>query len=225
MGTSTGTYELPTLTIFPTPNTFHNITNPQVTVTCDHYRSNMSITLEQAQAELSKNDRQLIELQKRNAELQEIIKAQGGVVKSSKKKRSSEGVLKDSTNSNKKAKTVDPEKIATLATSVTRKIQGQISAKLKWKKSFARMKGGATKGARVEVVCQHPEVFEYIFSDATIKTGKDGKLSCTIKDEDEVYSLPFKGKSYQYSSASLQAPCSASFKDGALVFNFKYCID
>lgn len=177
-------------------------------------------TAKQAQVEFAKNEKSIAELQTRNSELEAIIEAKGGKVKRA---------LQDVSNaSNKKQKTVelDEIQIASQRSSVIRKVQGQISSKLKWKKSYSAMKSGDTKkGGRVEVVCKHPEVFERIFRGANIKTGKDGKLSCSFKTDDEVYSLPFKGKSYRYNSAELCAPCSASFKDGALVFSFKYGIE
>lgn len=109
--------------------------------------------------------------------------------------------------------------------SVTRKVQGQIRAKLKWKSSYEAMRTKDTKkGGRVEVVCQHPEVFGRIFEGTDIKTAKHGKLSCTFKTDDGVFSLPFKGKSYHYHLSKLRAPCSASFKDGVLTFSSKYSI-
>lgn len=184
----------------------------------------MSITLKQAQAELTKKDLQIAELQKQNAKLQAAMQAfQAGA------KRSVEYVSSDVATSNKKAKITGPtsDQIVSQSTSVTRKVQGQISSKLKWKpKTFPYMKGtGNTKGARVEVVCKHPHVFEHIFRGTAIKKGKDGKLSCSFKTQDEVYRLPFHAPSYRYSSASLRAPCSASYKEGALIFSFKYRID
>lgn len=177
-------------------------------------------TVAEAQAEFAKNEQQIAELQTRNSELEAIMAAKGSKVKRA---------LQDVSNaSNKKQKTValDETKIASQTSSVTRKVQGQIGAKLKWKSSYKAMRNNDTKkGGRVEVVCQHPEVFERIFEGADIKTAKDGKLSCTFKTDDEVFSLPFKGKSYPYNSSELRAPCSASFKDGALTFSFKYSIE
>jgi len=177
-----------------------------------------SLTLNDAQAEFAENEKLIAELQKRNAELEVIILSKGG--------KTNKRVLQDVSNaSNKKARpatelTVD--QICKQTAAVTRKVQGQISAKLKWKRSFSRMVG--TKGGRVEVVCKEPAVFEEIFKCATIKKGKDGKLSCAFKTDDEVAGLPFRGKSYPYSRAELRAPCSASLKDCALVFSFKYSV-
>jgi hypothetical protein len=84
-----------------------------------------------------------------------------------------------------------------------RTIQKLINDRLKWKNSYKYLKGGDTKGGRVEVVCNEPEVFERIFEGATIKKGKDGKLSCSLKSEDDVHkcNLKFKGKSYRYGSS------------------------
>ena len=107
---------------------------------------------------------------------------------------------------------------------VKRAIQGQINAKLKWKNSFRRIKGtGVKKGGRCEVVCNDPKVFEEIFGADNIKKTKD-KLSCSFKEDDEVYSLPFHGKEYRYDSAELRAPVTASLKDNALTFSFKFSI-
>ena len=65
----------------------------------------------------------------------------------------------------------------------------------------------------MEVVCTDPEVFERIFSGVTIKKGKDGKLSCSVKTNEEAdkwSNMPFSGKSYRYNSSVLSAPYSAS---------------
>jgi hypothetical protein len=120
----------------------------------------------------------------------------------------------------------DEAKLEKAANGVIRKIQGQINARLKWKNSFKAMKNSdVTKGGRVEVPCPDPAVFEKIFQGhADIKKGKDGKLSCTFKEEDEVSSLPLHGKSYRYNSSELRAPCSATYKDHAITFSFKFCI-
>lgn len=105
-----------------------------------------------------------------------------------------------------------------------RTIQKLINDRLKWKNSYKYLKGGDTKGGRVEVVCNEPEVFERIFEGATIKKGKDGKLSCSLKSEDDVHkcNLKFKGKSYRYGSSYLCAPYTASLKDNTLTFGFKF---
>ena len=143
-------------------------------------------------------------------------------------KASTKRTLKDVSNGEERAtKKVRPnkdeEKIRKTMNSVIRKVQGQINAKLKWKPSFKQLKNtDNTKGGRVEVVCNDPEVFERIFGDA--KKGKDGKLSCSFKTDEEVEDLPFNGKTYRYNRAELRAPCSASLKDSALVFSFKFCI-
>lgn len=126
----------------------------------------------------------------------------------------------------KKAPISDEAKLEKAANGVIRKIQGQINSRLKWKSSFKMMKQNPdiTQGARVEVPCNDPAIFEKIFQGATIKQGKDGKLSCTFKENDQVNALPVHGTSYRYSSAKLRAPCSATYKDHALIFSFKFCI-
>ena len=134
----------------------------------------------------------------------------------------------------KKAKTdtaaADAAKLEKAANGVIRKIQGQINSRLKWKNSYKAMKYNSdiTKGGRVEVPCASPEIFEKIFSGisatAPIKSGKDGKLSVAFKDEDQVSSLPLHGKSYRYNSAELRAPCTATYKEHAVTFSFKFCI-
>jgi hypothetical protein len=110
---------------------------------------------------------------------------------------STKRALKDVSNatisqegSTKKHRTTeqDEEKQRKQMNGVIRKVQGQINAKLKWKNSFKQMKNNSDikKGGRVEVVCNDPAVFEKIFDGATIKKGKDGKLSCSFKTDDEV---------------------------------------
>jgi hypothetical protein len=130
--------------------------------------------------------------------------------------------------STKKPRTTeqDEEKQRKQMNGVIRKVQGQINAKLKWKNSFKPMKNNSElkKGGRVEVVCNDPAVFEKIFDGATIKKGKDGKLSCSFKTDDEVEELKFHGTDYRFNCATLRAPCSASLKDSALVFSFKFSI-
>ena len=116
------------------------------------------------------------------------------------------------------------EALQKATSSVTRKLQGQINSRLKWKNSFRNLKHGALKGGRVEVVCNHPQVFEEIFGTA-VKTSKDKtKLSCKFTTDDQVYELPLRGKSYRYNRTELCAPVSASLKDNTLVFSFKYTV-
>lgn len=181
------------------------------------------ITLEEAQAEFAENEKRMAELQLRNAALEGILEAKGG--SSQVKKRALQDVSNNQASNKKLKKIPTLSQIESQVTSVRRKVQGQINAKLKWTNSMAGMKRtDVKKGCRIEVVCKHPQVFQRIFGDATIKTGKNGKLSCSFKTDDEVYYLPFEGKKYRYSRAELRAPCSASFNEGALVFSFKYCI-
>lgn len=141
-----------------------------------------------------------------------------------------EGISKEGADppAKKKARKgpTEAEKLAKSVKQVTRAIQGQINAKLKWKSSFKGMKGtGNTKGCRCEVVCTDPKVFEAIFADGDIKKSKDGsKLSVSFKEDSDVYDLPFRGKSYRFDDATLRAPVSANLKDCALTFNFKFSI-
>lgn len=125
-------------------------------------------------------------------------------------------------------KQLDDAGVKQEAGKVMRKIQSEINSKLKWKNSFRNLKGENNfKGARVEVVCSYPEAFEEIFKNrmgATIKTSKDGKMSCSMKTNDEVKEELFSGPSYRYNSAVLNAPFTASLKDNALVFGFKFTI-
>ena len=124
----------------------------------------------------------------------------------------------------------DEAQLQKAADALTRKLQGQINEKLKWKNSFRNLKGTYDKkGARVEVVCSDPSVFEKIFEGGIVKKAKDGKLSCSVKTEEEwekVENLCHKlqGKGYRYNNSYLAAPFSASLKDSALVFSFKYGI-
>ena len=108
-----------------------------------------------------------------------------------------------------------------------RAVQSQISAKLQWKGSFKQLRhGDATRGARVEAACPDPDIFERIFAGTKIKRGKDGKLSCSVKAEDEEaqWRVPFKGKSYRYNQSYLSAPYTANWKEGTLTFGFKFGI-
>ena len=94
-----------------------------------------------------------------------------------------------------------------LTDGTVRTIQKLINDKLTWKGSYKHLKGGDTKGGRVEVICNEPEVFERIFEGAVIKKGKDGKLSCSLKSTEDIdkCNLKFKGKSYRYGSSYLCA--------------------
>mmetsp|Transcript_31230 Transcript_31230/g.56671 ORF Transcript_31230/g.56671 Transcript_31230/m.56671 type:complete len:206 (+) Transcript_31230:38-655(+) len=131
-----------------------------------------------------------------------------------------------STISNAAPKKKDEATLQKLTDKTTRTIQKLINDKLKWKNSYRNLKGGDTKGGRVEVVCSDPEVFERIFNGATIKRAKDGKLSCSLKTEEdaEKCNLPFEGPSYRYDRSYLCAPYSASLKDSGLTFSFKFGI-
>ena len=104
---------------------------------------------------------------------------------------------------------------------VVRAINGQISSRLKWKASYKFLNGGNTKGFRVEVPCSYPEVFSHLFPD--VKT-KGEKMTSNIKTDDGVSCLPFKGKSYRYSSAKLRGPASATFSDYKITFSCKFSI-
>lgn len=121
----------------------------------------------------------------------------------------------------KKAKVFDLEKETN---KVIRAVNGQISSRLKWKSSYKAMcRSGSVKGCRVEVPCAHEAVFEEIFGSDTIKR-KGDKLSCSLKDQDDVWDLPFKEKSYRYNSAEIRAPISASLNECKLTFSFKFAI-
>mmetsp|Transcript_24862 Transcript_24862/g.59895 ORF Transcript_24862/g.59895 Transcript_24862/m.59895 type:complete len:206 (-) Transcript_24862:170-787(-) len=121
----------------------------------------------------------------------------------------------------------DDATIEKLANKTVKSIQGLINGKLKWSNTFRNLKDGNKKGGRVEVVCTDPEVFERIFKDATIKKGKDGKMSCSAKTDGEAenWNLPFRGKSYRYDASYLHAPLSASLNGGTLSFSFKYSLE
>ena len=124
-------------------------------------------------------------------------------------------------------KKMDDAQVRDAANKVIRKVQANIKAKLKWKNSFCSLKDGNCKGARVESVCNSAEVFEEIFKNrmgGTIKTSKDGKMSCSFKTDDEVKRMEFSGPSYRYNSAVLRAPFTASLKDNTLTFGFKFTI-
>ena len=124
-------------------------------------------------------------------------------------------------------KKMDDAQLRDAADKTIRKIQAQINLKLKWKNSYRSLKGGDVKGARVEAVCNSPEVFEEIFKNrmgGAIKTSKDGKMSCSIKTDEEVKEMEFSGPSYRYNSASLKAPFTACLKDNTITFAFKFTI-
>ncbi|KAL7533821.1 hypothetical protein ACHAXR_009719 [Thalassiosira sp. AJA248-18] len=120
----------------------------------------------------------------------------------------------------------DEATLQKMTNGTVRTIQQLINEKLKWKSSYKQLMGGDTKGGRVEVVCTDPEVFERIFDGTTIKKGKDGKLSCNMKTEEDArkVDLPFKGKSYRYNSSVLCAPYTASLNDNKLTFSYKFSI-
>ena len=125
-------------------------------------------------------------------------------------------------------KRLDSVEVQIAAEKVVRKIQAQINQKLKWQNSFRSLKGGAsTRGARVEAICNSPEVFEEISGNrmgATIKTSKDGKMSCSIKYDDDIKTMQFNGPTYRYNMAHLAAPFTASLKDNTITFGFKFTI-
>jgi hypothetical protein len=124
-------------------------------------------------------------------------------------------------------KKMSDEEVKQAANSVIRRINSEIKSKMQWKPSFKGLKGGGVKGARVEVVCNSPEVFDEIFKNqmgATVKTSKDGKKTCSMKTDEEVKEIPFSSPDYRYSYSELKAPFTASLKDNALVFGFKFTI-
>eukprot|EP00571_Detonula_confervacea_P017650 CAMPEP_0172312780 /NCGR_PEP_ID=MMETSP1058-20130122/18559_1 /TAXON_ID=83371 /ORGANISM="Detonula confervacea, Strain CCMP 353" /LENGTH=199 /DNA_ID=CAMNT_0013026325 /DNA_START=25 /DNA_END=624 /DNA_ORIENTATION=+ len=157
----------------------------------------------------------------------QMIKSILGDIKDPVIKKALENIIEDPT---KAAAVVSPKKdeatLEKMTETTIRTIQRLMNDKLKWKSSYSQLKGGGTKGGRLEVVCSEPEVFERIFKGATIKKGKDGKLSCSMKTEDdaEKCNLPFEGKSYRYNSSYLCAPFSSSLKDNTLTFSFKFGI-
>ena len=122
-----------------------------------------------------------------------------------------------------KSKLTEEEALNKAVGQVSRKLQAQIKSKLEWKNSFRALKNGATRGARVEVTCNDPKVFEEIFKFTTVKKTKD-RLSCSLKTEDEVDDFPFSGKSYRYNTSVLTAPISASLKENTLTLSFKFTI-
>lgn len=124
-------------------------------------------------------------------------------------------------------KIMDAAELQSAAHKVIRKLQAQINLKLKWKNSYCSLKGGGTKGARVEAVCSNPEIFEEIFGKwmgGKVKKSKDGKMSCSFKTDDEVKESQFSGPSYRYNQAELTAPFTASLKDNTITFGFKFTI-
>ncbi|KAL7548677.1 hypothetical protein ACHAWF_013070 [Thalassiosira exigua] len=160
-----------------------------------------------------------------------VIKSILGDIKDPVVKSALERIIKNPTNAvgatNAVATKKDEATLEKLTNVTVRTIQNLVNEKLKWKSSFQRLKGGGKQGARVEVACTEPEVFERIFKGAEIKRGKDGKLSWAVNTDEEVQeyrNFPFKGKSYRYNSSELVAPCAASLKDGKLTFRFKYTI-
>ena len=154
-----------------------------------------------------------------------VIQSILGDIKDPTIKAALENIIKDPTGASNAPKK-DEATIQSLTDMTVRTMQGLINEKLKWKSSYKYLKGGDTKGGRIEVACNEPEVFERIFKDATIKKGKDGKLSCNIKTEEEVRKvvLPFKGVKYRYGSSYLSAPYMASLKDNKLSFTFKFSL-
>jgi hypothetical protein len=123
----------------------------------------------------------------------------------------------------RKPKLTEQEALVKSAQQVEKKRQTQINSKLQWKNSFKALKGGtALRGARVEVTCNDPKVFEKISQNASIKKTKD-RLSCSFKTDDEVDTLPLHGKSYRYNASEVRAPVSASLKDNTLTFTFQIC--
>lgn len=131
--------------------------------------------------------------------------------------------------SNVAAATAMPKKseaeISKLTKQTIKAIQQCMNEKLKWKNSYRALKGGDTKGGRIQVVCTDVEVFERIFDGATIKKCKT-RTRCSMKTEEEANkcNLPFKGISYRYNSSYLCAPYSACLKDGTLTFSYKFSI-
>ena len=124
-------------------------------------------------------------------------------------------------------KKMDDAQLRDAADKTIHKIQAQINLKMKWKNSYRSLKGGDVKGARVEAVCNSPEVFEEIFKNrmgGAIKTIKDGKMSCSIKTDEDVEEMEFSRPSYRYNSASLKAPFTACLKDNTITFGFKFTI-
>jgi len=159
-------------------------------------------------------------------------------------KASLEDIIKNSTKTWQPFPTVTPKKSEAALEKLTKQtiktIQQCMNEKLKWKNSYKQLKDGATKGGRVEMACTDPEVFKRIFSGLTIKKGKDGKLSCSAKTNEEADKwkyggaaypseyIPFDGRSYRYNRSELCPPFSASLNPGLsydiLTFNYKFTI-
>lgn len=123
----------------------------------------------------------------------------------------------------------DTEKSAKASDALLHMLQSQINAKLEWKNRYRNLKDSMRKGARVEVACSDPALFESLFEGAMIKKGKDGKLSTMVKTEEEwikvkKLSPKLNGRKYRYNASFIEAPISASLKDCSLTFSFKFGI-